>query len=121
MSTKAITMTEYIVDQDGSVSFYSPIYNLTLPLKSMGWQFKWESGVLGTFLWEASIYPGPYSWESLVVCETVSFTIDSSTTNESCIVVLPDQWQNVGYIRFGFVPATGSTGLIQTALRVVPT
>ena len=117
MAVKSYTNVNYIVDQDGSASFDSAILDLTLAIKSVNWQIKWATGVLGEFIWEASVYPEPHTWETLVACEEVRFTIG---TSNSCIVSLPDQWLTAGFTRFRFVPATGSTGLIQAAIRIVP-
>ncbi len=118
MSTKAITIEDYLVDQDGSQDFTSPVYDLRHPLLSMNWQMKWEAGVTGFFIWEASIFSDPKVWETLVACEEVKLNIE--TAPGSGIVSLPNQWLTAGFIRFRFVAAGGS-GLIQVAMRVVPT
>ena len=119
MPSRALTNVEYLVDQDGGSSFtFSKVLDLTLPIASANWQMKWASGVLGTFIWEASIYPDPYTWEPLVACEAVELEIVAGEL--SGIVSLPHSWLTVGFIRWRFEAEVGSTGLIQSAIRIVP-
>ncbi len=118
-ATRAITKLDYLIDQDGSSAFSSKILNLALALSAVNWQLKWASGVKGIFVWEASIYPDPYTWEPLVACEKVELEIEGAEL--SGIVSLPNQWLTAGFVRFRFEPLAGSTGLIQAAIRIVPT
>ncbi len=118
---RSLTNSTYLVDKDSSVAFDLPIINNTLVKKAINWQFKWDATVIGKFIWEASIFPEPYSWEPLVSCEVVELLTGEQAPLLSGIVVLPEVWQTVGFIRPGWIPdGGGSTGLIQGAIRIVP-
>ena len=116
---RSLTNIDYLVDQDSVNAFIFPtVLNLTLAISSVSWQMKWDSGVIGKFIWEASIYPDPYCWEPMVACEAVELNITSDMN--SGIVSLPHVWLTVGYVRWRFQPTQGSVGLIQSAIRIVP-
>ena len=119
MPTRALTNVNYLVDQDGSSSFtFDKVLDLKLPIASANWQMKWDAGVHGKFIWEASIYPDPYCWEALVSCEPVELEIEPGEL--SGIVSLPHTWLTVGFIRWRFEAIGSSSGLIQSAIRIVP-
>jgi hypothetical protein len=118
---RSLTNDQYLVDQDGSVPFDLPVIRNTLAIQTISWQFKWASGVAGKFIWEASLFPDPYCWEPLVSCQVVELDTLSQLPLLSGIVVLPEVWHTVEYIKPSWVPsAGGSSGLIQGAIRVVP-
>ena len=119
MSNKALTNLKYMVDQDSSVTFDSPVMDLTMPNTAIGYHFKWDAGVRGVLTWYASIFEDDYEWEQYVACEPVEYTIDGSAT--STIITLPSNWMMVGHLKFSWVPDVGgSTGNISTAIRIVP-
>ena len=119
MPNKALTNLEYLVGQDSSSSFDSPIMDSVMPNKAVGYQFKWDAGVKGVFTWYASIFK--YEWEQYVACESVELEITGSETSRSAIVALPDNWLVTGYLKFSWVPdGAGSTGSIDAAIRIVP-
>ena len=116
----AITNPSYIVDQDSSIPFTSPIIDLQKPISSLCYQMKWSSSsVIGKFIWEASVFPDPYCWEQLVSCESVELITQEQETL-SGIVSLPNIWLTVGYVRFMWIPDVGSIGEIDVAIRIVP-
>lgn len=119
MATRALTNLEYLVGQDSSVAFDSPVTDLAMPNKSTSYQFKWAAGVKGTLTWYASIYK--YEWEQYVACEAVELVITGEETRRSSIIALPDNWLMVGHLKFSWVPdGDGSTGNIDAAIRIVP-
>lgn len=119
MSTKAILVPDYLVDQDASVTIVSPITDLTSPLQSLSFQFHWDTDVVGKVTFYASIFPTPYKWEKLVNCNCIEFeTADSDTRTE--IVAVPGIWLTSGFLKFEFVPAVGSVGNMNVAARIVP-
>lgn len=118
---RSLTNDKYLVDEDSSVPFELPIISNILGKQTLSWQFKWESGVVGEFIWEASIFPTPYCWEPLVSCQVVELKTSEQSPLLSGIVVLPQVWHTVEYIKLSWVPsAGGSAGLIQGAIRIVP-
>jgi len=119
MATRAITNLEYMVGEDSSSTFESPIVDLTLPHKALNYQLKWDVGVKGKFTWMTTIFPN--EWETLVSCEEVSYTVDGS--EPSTIIALPNTWLNSGFLKFVWVPdsVSGSTGNIDVAIRIATT
>ena len=116
----AITNPNYIVGQDASLPFTSPIIDMQKPVSSLCYQMKWSGqDVLGWFIWEASIFPDPFCWEQFVACEEVKFHT-GETTALSNIIALPNVWLATGYVRFRWEPDLGSSGTINTAIRIVP-
>ena len=109
----------FISGQDASSDFESPVINLSNPVSSLCFQLKWDSGVLGTFTWYASVFK-PYVWEPLVSCGEDVTLIPAGVTLDSSIISLPSIWLTTGYIKFAFVKAVGSTGDVDVALRTVP-
>ena len=123
MTTYAPINQTYIVDQDSSVTFDSPVIDLVLPYKAINYQLKWaDANVKGQFIWKASIFSDPYVWEEMVSCQEVKFsTRDAPDGVTSMIVSLPTVWLSQGFLKFTWVPfASGSAGNIQTAIRIVP-
>ncbi len=120
MVLRAHTAVGYVVDQDGINPFTGPILTLSLPTRAYGWQFVWDDDIAGTFVFEGSIYPAPYKWESLIVCEKVEIITSEHADTKSSIVSIPNAWHVVGFIRWKFVPGPSSSGLFSAALRTVP-
>ena len=116
----AITNPELFVDEDASASFEMSPKSLDVPLQALGYQFKWEAGVIGVVTFKASIFPSPYNWETLVSCESVTFTTGESPITRSMIISIPGIWLSAGFLKFEFVPDAGSTGVMDVAERVVP-
>ena len=110
----------YIVGHDSSTSLTSPIIDFRKPLSSLCYQMRWTENVLGSFVWEASIFPDPYNWEQLVSCEEVKFSTGDYLETLSNIVSIPNIWLTVGFIRFRWEPLAGSVGTIDVAIRIVP-
>lgn len=117
MATRALTNLNYIVDQDSSVAFDSPIIDLEHPFVAVNYQIKWDLNVRGEFIWLATIYPD--LWENYIACEEVNYRVDG--TAEHTIISLPQSWLTAGYLKFEWVPEAGSSGLISVASRIVPT
>jgi hypothetical protein len=116
--TRDIYVPNWIVDQDGSQPFTTTVQLFKYPHQAVNYQFRWEQGVVGKFIWEASIWTDPYYWEPLINCEPVEFEIPS--TESSAIVSLPHQWLTVRNVRIRFEPYDG-VGLINGVYRLVPT
>lgn len=120
MATKAILIPDYIVDEDASVTFDSSVIDMVHPFQSLSFQFVWDTGVVGVVTFYASIFPDPFNWEKLVNCDCIEFdTADSQTSSE--IVSIPGVWLTSAFIKFQFVPATGSVGNMDVAQRIAPT
>jgi hypothetical protein len=119
MPTEAKINESYLVDKDSSVYFETNPSNLATPMNAINYQLKWEAGVSGKVTWEASIYEG--LWEDLEACEPVELVITGDELIKHCIIVLPNAWLTMGYLRFIWEPdASGSSGNISAAIRVVP-
>ena len=118
LSTFAAINQEYLSGVDSAVGFDSPIIDMRKPTSAINYQFKWDAGVRGELTWYASLFSNPYVWEVLVSCEEVRVTVKGNST--SAIVSLPAQWLTVGFIKFSWVPAAGTIGNIDAAIRVVP-
>jgi hypothetical protein len=119
MPTFAPINDNYILDKDSSVSFESPIVDLMFPLQAVNYQLKWAENVSGRFIFEGSVYPDPYCWETIVNCEEI--IVEAGPSGGSSIVSLTGVWLTLGFVRYRWDPAdSGSTGNINTAIRVVP-
>lgn len=110
----------YFVDQDSSEVFESPVIDLRKPTSSICYQMRWDNNVLGKFIWEASIFSGPFEWEALVACEEVILETAKVSPALSSIVSIPSVWLGPGFIRFRWEPTAGSSGDIDVAIRIVP-
>jgi hypothetical protein len=108
----------YLSGQDSAAGFDSPVIDMRKPTSAINYQFKWDAGVRGELTWYASIFSDPYVWETLVSCEEVRVTVKGNST--SSIVALPVQWLTAGFIKFSWVPAAGTDGNIDAAIRIVP-
>lgn len=120
MSTFAPINQTYFVDQDSSSPFTSPVINHMKPTSSICYQMKWVDGVIGKFVWEASIFSNPHVWEQLVSCDEVVLDTAEQSPALNSIVSIPSIWLSVGFMRFRWVPTAGSTGNIDVAIRIVP-
>ena len=117
MPTRALTNLNYVVDQDSSVAFESPIIDLEKPIHSLSYQFRLDPTVRGIFKWYASIYPD--LWEVFVACSTVDYVVEDGANAN--IIALPNAWLTVGRLKFVWTPTEGvSTGNISVAVRIVP-
>jgi len=121
MSSYAPINAEYVVDQDTSVGFTSKVVDLRCPLSALNYQVEWELGVKGHFIFEASIFPEPYKWETIINCEEIVIAVDG-TSEGHCIVALTYLWLSMGFVRVRWEPDTvdGSIGNTNIAIRVVP-
>lgn len=116
----AIVNENYIVDEDSSVSFTSPIIDLEAPLRAINYQVSWDEGVQGELVWQASIVDDPFLWEDLVNCKDVKLSIPSDGSgNNHSILSIEGIWLTVGYLRFEWRPS-GSVGLLNVSIRIVP-
>ena len=117
-STFAAINQQYLSGIDSAAGFDSPVIDMRKPTAAINYQFKWGAGVRGEIIWYASLFSDPYVWEVLVSCEDVRVTVKGS--DSSSIVSLPAQWLTVGFIKFSWVPAAGTVGNIDVAIRIVP-
>ncbi|TDI74588.1 MAG: hypothetical protein E2O82_03655 [Betaproteobacteria bacterium] len=117
--SKALVNQNYISGQDGSVSFESPVVELSTPTSSLSYQIKWESGVIGVFSWKASIFD-PKVWEDAISCDEKIELDTAQVSGQSSIIVIPDYWRQVEYLKFVFTPSEGSAGTIDCVIRIVP-
>lgn len=113
--TTALTNTSFIVDEDSSSAFYSPVSNLESAISALNYEISWEAGVTGVFTFEGAITEEKF--QPSIGCDPVSFSADGSAGFE--IVSIFGVWLTLGFIRFGWVPSS-STGNINVVLRVVP-
>ena len=120
MSTKAILVPEYMVDEDASVLIVSDPMDLTSPLQSVSFQFCWSEGVEGAVTFYASVFPSPFKWENLVSCSEVGF-LTTEATSDTEIISIPGLWLTAGFIKFEFQPNLGTSGTMSVAQRLVPT
>ena len=116
----AIVNENYIVDQDSSVGFQSPIVDLESALSAINYQVLWDADVSGELVWQASIFDDPFRWEDLVNCKAVKLNIpgDGNGNNHS-IVSIDGIWLTVGFLRFDWRPSN-STGNLNVSIRIVP-
>lgn len=115
---KARTHLDWVEPTSATSGFSSPVIDLTNRNESLSFQVVWDSGLLGTFKWQASIFPG--QWEDFVSCEAVNFIVDGTETTLSNIVALPNNYLLVGYLRLVFSPDSASAGTFKVAQRVCP-
>lgn len=114
--TRHIMKSDYVKDHDSASAFTSPIVKLDYPLDGIYYQFVWDVGVRGQFLFEVSIMDD--YWETLEDCSPVSVGV-STAMKGSKIVAIPQAWFLVSKLRFRWIPDQ-SKGLINVALRITP-
>jgi len=117
MPTKALVNNDYIMDQDASVPFISPEFELTLPIESLNYQIRYDEGVAGLITWQGTI--DGINWETLDLCEPVTLTIDGLARGSDIISILKI-WETISAIRFTWGPAGASPGNINVSLRIGP-
>lgn len=120
MSFEAKVNNTYAVNLPAEVAQTSDSIDLRLATKSIGFQFQWDSGVVGDITFEASLYTDPPKWTPLVACEEVKFATTDYADLRTCIIAIPDVWTLCAKIRWNFTPAAGSNGNISAAIRIVP-
>ena len=120
MSTYAPINQNYIVDQDCSGAWVSPIIDMEKPTSAINYQFVWDETVRGELVWQASLFKDPYQWETMVSCGEVRFKTHDEDLGNSNIIALPHSWLTNGFVRFTFTPIGTSSGVINAAIRVVP-
>ena len=119
MTFQALNNDSYIVDQAGDTAYISNPIMLKNPNQSLCFQFKWEDGMIGEFVFEASVYQDPPVWTPLVACEKVEFKTNDFLELNTTIVAIPEIWNLCSMIRFKYNPL-GAAGLWSCAIRVVP-
>jgi len=120
MSTYAPINENYMVGEDSSAEFFSPVLDLRKPLRAINYQVYWAEGVSGLMVWEATIYsPSEDLWEQIVNCEGIE--LEMGPTGGHAIISLTGVWLTVGFVRMRWDPIdSGSAGLVDVAIRIVP-
>lgn len=116
--TRHILNEAYVLNQDSTEEFISPVLSLEYPVSGIFYQFVWPSSVRGEFIFEACIIAD--QWEPLTDCEEVKVIADS-IVNSSKIVSIPRAWTLVSALRFRWVPYNPTSGTFTVGLRVCPT
>lgn len=104
----------HVENQDSSTSFDSPILDLTKPIKSVQYQISWDANVLGVFKFLATIFPD--KWEEIPSCNIEVYT--SGDTEGHKIVFIPEAWLMCSKLKYVWEPSAGSSGNINTAIRI---
>jgi hypothetical protein len=116
MNTNSIQNNEWIEDQDSSVAFHSQTIVMNGPFQAINFQLLLDSGVTGTFTWQATIVDD--KWQTLEACGS-EVKLNATGNEAAPIISLSGPWLSMSQIRISWVPS-GSTGLINIVTRVVP-
>jgi hypothetical protein len=116
--TRHILNETYVLDQDSTQEYISPVLSLEYPVAGIFYQFVWPSSVRGEFIFEAAIIQD--QWEPLTDCEEVKVIADS-IEDSSKIVTIPQAWTLVSALRFRWVPYSPTSGTFTVGLRICPT
>lgn len=116
--TVALDFLDFLPPTDSANEVISKVYDLKIGVRALAYQVTWDAPASGQFIFEATIFDG--KWETLVDCEEVRIDSTPGTAGHS-IVVIPKVWLVARFLRFRWVPTTGtpSSGNISAALRVL--
>lgn len=113
---RAITIPNELVGQDSSVEYTSRAIPLDQPNEAIQYEIVWETGVVGVFVFEGALVQIRFT--PVVNCKTIEVSAGGLAGSE--IVSLTGVWMSLGFVRFHWIPAAGSTGTFSVVLRIVP-